>query len=86
MGLKCSSGKTAYHSESLALEALEELWSRASFRKGEGPVTVYLCEECAQYHFTSKGTVHERLSDLLNSGRLDRLRESAKWEEKFKGR
>ncbi|MFZ9981664.1 MAG: hypothetical protein ACO3FI_06520 [Cyclobacteriaceae bacterium] len=84
MRIKCSSGKTYYDSEVQAVEALLFVWSQISFRDGEGPVTVYCCDDCGGFHLTSKGDMHERLKELLKSGRLDNLREAARWEHKFR--
>lgn len=86
MAENCPSGKVAYQTEAFAVDALLDVWSRTPFRHGEGPITVYQCEDCGLYHFTSKGNMHERLNELINSGQLGRMRESARWEEKFRGR
>lgn len=82
--MKCTSGKTSYSSENQATDALIDVWSRNTFREGEGPVTIYRCDECSEFHFTSKGDTHEKLKDLIQSGRLEKLREAARWEDKFR--
>ena len=84
MKVNCSSGKKYYDAESQAIEALLFVWSQNSFREGEGPVTVYCCDECGGFHLTSKGEMHEKLKELLKSGKLDKLREAARWEQKFR--
>lgn len=84
MSFSCPSGKTAFVTESLAVDSLLEVWSRTPFRQGDGPVTVYQCGDCGRYHFTSKGEIHPDLKDLLDSGTIERSREAAKWEEKFR--
>jgi hypothetical protein len=82
--MKCSSGKTSYSSEIQAIDALLDVWSRNAFRENEGPVTIYCCDVCREFHFTSKGEMHEKLKELRQSGKLEKLREAARWEEKFR--
>ena len=84
MPSSCSSGKVLFPNEELAVNALLDVWSRMPFRPGDGPVTVYRCEDCGQYHFTSQGAVHPRLQELIDSGGLDRMREASRWEDKFR--
>jgi len=80
----CSSGKQLFPTEDLAVEALLDLWSRVDFGSGSAPVTVYPCEDCGQWHFTSKGIRHARLEELIKSGRLDLLRRASDWDRKLR--
>lgn len=84
MAISCRSGKTIFSSEDHAIKALLDVWSRTPFRPDEGPKTIYRCEDCGLFHFTSKGDMHPELKELLDSGKLDRMREAARWEDKFR--
>ena len=83
---QCITGKIAYERESLALEALLELWIRNNYVRGTGPITIYRCEDCGWYHHTSSGTMHPQLQDFIESGEFSRRRRAFEWEEKLKGR
>lgn len=80
---KCSSGKRGYASAEIAEEALLEANIQYEFGRGKGPVTFYRCENCGQYHLTSQGTMNERLAAVINSGKLNRLKEATRWTRKF---
>lgn len=80
----CPSGKKLFETESLALEALCDVWSRTEFRQGEGPVSVYGCEECGKIHFTSKGHMHPFLEKFLKENNLRISREAEKWIRKMR--
>lgn len=76
---KCASGKRSYATAALAEEALLEAHIHFTFERANGPVTFYLCEDCGQYHLTSKGPVNERLAQLIKNGELARLKEAQAW-------
>ncbi|MBM3178475.1 MAG: hypothetical protein FJZ78_10770 [Bacteroidetes bacterium] len=80
----CPSGKKLFESESLALEALYDVWSRTEFQKGEGPISVYTCEDCGHFHFTSKGTFHPKLEEFLKENNLRISREAERWIRKMR--
>jgi hypothetical protein len=80
----CPSGKQSYFDENQAIAALLDLWSRIDFKKGQGPVTVYCCEDCGNYHFTSSGSMHPRLDELLKSGNTRLTRTASEWEKKLR--
>ncbi len=80
----CPSGKQRFDSEQLAVDALLDLWSRVDFGLGTAPVTVYLCTDCGDYHFTSRGEKHPRLEELIRSGTLGSKRRASEWERKFR--
>lgn len=82
----CTSGKRPYTSEALALDALLEAHIRFEFSMRSGPVAVYLCNECGQYHLTSQGQINSRLASALNDGTIDRLKRSRYWENKVGGK
>lgn len=81
---KCASGKRSYATAALAEEALLEAHIHFAFERASGPVTFYQCEDCGQYHLTSKGPMNERLAMLIKSGKLSRLKEAEAWARKLK--
>lgn len=80
----CSSGKKVFLSMSLAEEALLSAHVQFNFSKGKGPVAVYQCENCGQFHLTSQGAMSTRLRDFLTSQDFKRLRQAAEWTDKLK--
>ena len=84
MADKCVSGKKMFISLTIAEDALIELWSKNEYRQGEGPVAAYCCEDCGQYHLTSKGPMNERLAEALAGDELRIRREANKWIDKLK--
>ena len=81
---KCVSRKKSYASESLAIDALIEARIQFDYAAGYGPVAVYRCEDCGQYHLTSRGPQNEKLTAQLNSGKIQQQKEANRWLEKFK--
>jgi len=81
---KCITGKRQYHSQQLAEEALIEAHIHFDYRAGGGPVTVYQCEDCGEYHLTSQGAMNERLATLLSNGTIKKQKLAAQWQNKFK--
>jgi hypothetical protein len=81
---KCVSGKRLYPSRQLAEEALIESHIHFEHRAGGGPVAVYQCEECGEFHLTSRGPMNERLDKQLTDGTIKRLKEAARWQNRFK--
>lgn len=82
--ITCSTGKKIYTSQELAEEALLEAWTRFKFQPNNGPVAVYQCEDCGQYHLTSKGPMNAKLSQHLSSGTIEREQKANYWKEKFR--
>lgn len=66
----------------MALEALLEAHIQFEYRTGNGPVAVYLCEDCGQYHLTSRGQMNPRLASALKDGTITKLKHSRYWENK----
>lgn len=75
-----------FFTQQQAEDALIELWTKHEYVEGHAPITVYRCEDCGQYHFTSKGTMNEKLSKAIHSGKIKLEREANKWLDKFKDR
>jgi hypothetical protein len=80
----CPSGKRQYINENFAEEALIEAHVQFSYRPGSGPVAVYQCEDCGQWHLTSKGPVNLKLSQLLKEGKIKKQKEVQYWVDKLK--
>lgn len=81
--IKCVSNKKVYPSKEIAEEALIEAHSQFDY-KGGGPVSVYQCEDCGYFHFTSKGPMNQKLAELIKYGKLNRSREANQWLNKIK--
>ncbi|MEX2231861.1 MAG: hypothetical protein WD824_06860 [Cyclobacteriaceae bacterium] len=81
---RCSSGKRMYSSQQVAEDVLIESWTRFDYTANNGPVSVYQCEDCGQFHLTSKGSMNERLSKALAEGGIRRQKEANRWLDKLK--
>jgi len=80
---KCVTGKRLYQSSQLAEEALIEAHIRFDYRTGEGPVAVYLCDDCGEYHLTSRGPMNSHLAALIANGAIKKQKEANRWQSKF---
>lgn len=83
---RCSSGKRMYATQDIAEDVLIETWTRFDFTPQNGPLAVYLCDDCGQYHLTSRGPMNERLSKALADGKIQRQKEADRWLDKWKRR
>ena len=81
---RCVSGKRMYVTREIAETVLLEAWARYEFAPSSGPIAVYLCEDCSQYHLTSKGPMNEALAEALRAGKIGRQKEANKWMDYFK--
>ncbi|MFZ6011586.1 MAG: hypothetical protein ACOYXT_14680 [Bacteroidota bacterium] len=84
--VKCVTGKKAYPSQQIAEDVLIELWTLNHYTPSNGPIGIYHCDDCGQYHFTSQGKMNDKLAQYLADGRIERQREAEKWQQKFKKR
>lgn len=75
-----------YATQALAEDALIDARSRFHYRGQQGPVAVYKCDECGQYHLTSQGDMNARLSQDLAAGKIDLQKEANHWLDKIKKR
>ena len=82
----CITGKKSFPSAEVAEDVLIETYTRFEFADNFGPVAVYRCEDCGQYHLTSQGTVNEKLRKGLSDGSIARQREANRWMDKFRKR
>jgi hypothetical protein len=81
--LTCRTGKRVYQTETLAEEALVDSHSSNRY-SGTGPISVYRCDECGYYHFTSKGPMNKRLAEALSNGKIKRQQQAAEWSRKWR--
>ena len=81
--MKCVTGKTVYDSEDLAQEALIQNRIRNNHREGSGPINIYQCKECNQWHFTSKGEVASFLKDPEVAARINNERKMFDWSQRI---
>lgn len=72
--------------EDIAVEALIQAHTQFNYGKGSGPVAVYKCEDCGNYHLTSQGLMNATLASHLKEGKIDKAIEAEKWTRKFKGK
>ena len=84
--VKCVTNKKVYLREDIAVEALIEAHMHFNYGKGSGPLAVYKCEDCGNYHLTSKGSMNEKLASYLKEGKIERAVEAERWAKKFKRR
>lgn len=82
--IKCISGKKAFQTQESAEDALIEARIRYAGAGPGGPVTVYKCEDCGQFHLTSKGTANPRLRKFIAEGKLKLNQEGNRWLDKLK--
>ena len=82
----CSSTKKMYPSLEIAEEALIEARTQFDYKVNQGPVGIYLCEDCGYYHLTSHGKMNERLASQLKDGKINLQKEANQWINKFKKR
>jgi hypothetical protein len=82
--IRCSSGKIRYPSEEAAEDGLLELWTKNDYGAGQGPVGVYRCDDCGEFHLTSKGTMSDKLLQAIRTEKFRRQKEAKNWEDKLK--
>ncbi|MEP5611195.1 MAG: hypothetical protein ABJP45_03040 [Cyclobacteriaceae bacterium] len=75
----CVTGKNQYDSEELAREALIENRIRNNHRDGTGPINIYQCSDCQDWHFTSTGQEADFLHDPMILERIRRQRQLLDW-------
>ena len=84
--MSCTSGKRAYPAREIAEQALIQAHVTFSYARGRGPVAVYQCDDCGQFHFTSSGPMKEALTQALRNGEIAKRKEAGHWESKWGGR
>ena len=71
-------------SESIAEEALISAWITYEYTHGNGPIGVYLCDECGSYHLTSRGPINKKLEASIASGKIQKSKEVNAWLNKIR--
>jgi hypothetical protein len=72
-----------FSSREVAEDVLIELWTKNHYVSEHAPIAVYQCDDCGNYHLTSRGPMSEKLSAALTSGKIKLQREANKWLDKF---
>lgn len=75
-----------YPTREVAEDVLIETQTRFEYGSNGGPIAVYQCEDCGQFHLTSRGPMNERLARALAEGDIRRQKEANRWLDKFKKR
>ena len=71
--------KKKYPTQEIAEDALIEARTAYDYPNGGGPVGVYLCDECGQYHLTSQGAINPKLAEYIQAGKLKLNKEANLW-------
>jgi hypothetical protein len=83
--MKCPSNKVVYYSKDLAEDALIDAWGRNNYStNSRAPITLYQCDDCGNFHFTSQGEMNERLKEQIQSGKIKKQQEANYWMGKLK--
>jgi hypothetical protein len=80
--MSCITNKVCYDTQEIAEEALIQNRSRYYHDDNSGPINVYLCRECGNYHFTSQGEPNKLIKS--NKGKINSNREANYWERKLR--
>jgi hypothetical protein len=75
-----------YSTVEMAEDALIEARTRFDYRSNSGPIAVYQCEDCGQFHLTSQGKMNEKLAMHLAEGKIQLQKEANRWLDKLKKR
>ncbi|MEJ7645870.1 MAG: hypothetical protein WKF87_14845 [Chryseolinea sp.] len=86
MTTKCATHKKSFLTHDQAVDALVDARVRFEYSKGNGPVSVYKCEDCGAYHLTSKGLVNETLQQRMKDGKIELEKEANRWLHKINKR
>jgi hypothetical protein len=73
-----------YARREIAEDVLIETQTRYDYGANGGPIAVYQCEDCGQFHLTSKGPMNEKLARALAEGAIGRQKEANRWLDKFR--
>lgn len=81
MNSDCQTGKNQYATKFLAETSLIDIHIHRNFQPDQGPQNVYLCEDCGDWHLTSKTPKrNERLQKMIDSGEMLRKQQARRWE------
>ena len=73
-----------YLTETIAEEALISAWIAYDYGVGNGPINVYLCDDCRSWHLTSRGSMNKKLEAYLSSGKIKKDKEANNWLDRMK--
>ena len=82
--MTCVSNKRSFADQQLALEALIQYHIRNEFTHDQGPINVYQCTDCGNWHFTSKGEKADILNQKETIEQIKRERRAYQWEQKLR--
>ncbi len=82
--MECITGKKSFYSRELAEEALIANRSRFHHDENAGPINIYQCNDCGNFHFTSKGPKSSLLEDESIKKHISLNREAGFWERKLR--
>ncbi|MEP5103839.1 MAG: hypothetical protein ABJQ84_04430 [Ekhidna sp.] len=80
----CVTGKRCFSDEALAVEALIQHHIINDYKGGQGPINVYQCIDCGNWHFTSKGPRNAFFEDDSVIKRIENERRGLSWERKLR--
>ncbi|MBK5278140.1 MAG: hypothetical protein JJE09_04675 [Bacteroidia bacterium] len=75
-----------YPSREIAEDALIEARTQFEYKANQGPIDVYMCEDCGYYHLTSQGKMNDKLATQLKDGKIKLQKEANQWMNKIKKR
>lgn len=73
-----------YPTLEIAENVLIETQTRFDYGAQGGPISVYQCGDCGQFHLTSKGPMNERLARALSEGAIGRQKEANRWLDRLR--
>lgn len=76
--------KRSFSDEALALNALLQNQSNNFHKEEAGPINIYECMHCHDWHFTSKGERHPDLDQSELSEMMSKERLANHWERKLR--
>lgn len=79
--MSCPTNKKIYFTEEIAVEAL--IQARIRFDSNTA-TSVYLCDDCNNWHLSSRGVMNAKLKEAIKSGNLEHEKKKLDWEEKYR--
>lgn len=78
----CISGKRSFNTQEEGERALIENRIHFNHDIHTGPKNIYICSDCGNYHFTSRGELSQVVID--NQEYIKSQQRARSWEDKFK--
>ena len=76
--------KVSYETELLALKALIQNHIKNFHRQGDGPINIYQCDHCNNWHFTSRGNKHSDLDSPEMTKEIKKEQLGDYWERRLR--